>query len=294
MTAAWRHGPVAVVGSGLIGTSIGLALRRQGADVYLQDVDPAKATLAAELGAGRDVDPPAEIGLVVVAVPPDELAGEILRGLARWPASVVTDVGSVKLAPLRALTGSGYDLARYVGGHPIAGSERSGPRAGAAGLFESRPWAVVPHEASTPAAVRVVDALVLACGARIVRTSAEEHDTAVARTSHLPYVMAVLTAASLSGATPLQSALAGSGFADTTRVADSDPALWSQILRRNAEPVRQLLVDVAADINELLSALTPGAQTRGGNGVLPVLQRGVAGRRAIYPAGDQGHHLDPG
>ena len=133
------EGPVLVVGAGLLGTSIGLALRRKGADVALRDVNPENLRIASGLGAANLEDGAVAPRLVVVAVPPD-LLGEQVAAALRDTDAVVTDVGSVKSAPLavvRALTPE--HVGRYVGSHPMAGSERSGPFAASASLFDGRP-----------------------------------------------------------------------------------------------------------------------------------------------------------
>jgi prephenate dehydrogenase len=250
---ALAHAPV-IVGTGLIGTSVGLALRRRGISAYLSDTDVASAELAASSGAGHRTPPPDRPDVVVVAVPPDQLGATIGGALRQWPAATVTDVGSVKVSPLRDARAAGSDLTRYVGGHPLAGSERSGPAGASAALFDGRPWAVVPHDGSTPAATAVVEHLVRTCGAYVVRLGAVEHDAAVARTSHLPYLLSVLAASGLAASSPAL-ALAGPGLRDTTRVAASDPALWSQILLHNAQPLAAALSEVRGSVDEVLEIL---------------------------------------
>lgn len=272
------EGPVLVVGAGLLGTSIGLALRRRGVEVLLQDVNPENVALAARLGAGAEAAPPDAARLVVVAVPPDHLAGEIVAAL-RSTDAVVTDVGSVKGAPLRAVAAEvdPADLTRYVGGHPMAGSERSGPLAASAALFDGRPWAVTPHPTARPEAVAAVTALARTCGATPLSFTPDEHDLAVARTSHLPHLLAALVAGRLAAAPPDHLALSGQGVRDVTRIAGGDPALWQQIVDANAEAVADLLSEVRADIETLLGAVRAGDR----DGVADLLHRGVAGTAAI-------------
>ncbi|WP_447645816.1 prephenate dehydrogenase/arogenate dehydrogenase family protein [Nocardioides zeae] len=142
-------GPVLVIGVGLIGTSVALGLAAAGHDVLLRDRVPENVRTASGLGAGRaatDADDPAVV-LAVVAVPPDLVGSVVSEALLRHPRAVVTDVSSVKEAPLReVLAGPAAAHAeRYVGSHPMAGSERSGPLAASASLFGGRPWAVTPH-----------------------------------------------------------------------------------------------------------------------------------------------------
>jgi prephenate dehydrogenase len=275
MTERRLTGPIEVVGAGLLGTSIALACRRAGLDVLLTDTSGENVRTASGLGAGRaraEGDVPQ---LVVVAVPPDHLGTEIARALGASDA-VVTDVGSIKTEPLRAVAGE-PGVARYVGGHPMAGSERSGPLAASAALFDGRPWAVTPHSTSAPEAVGLVDELARLCGAVPVVLTPEEHDRAVARTSHLPHLLAVLVAGRLADAPPEHLALSGQGVRDVTRVAGGDPALWEQIVTGNSEAVLGLLDEVRGQLEVLIEAVSSGARADLG----ALLARGVAGTRAI-------------
>jgi prephenate dehydrogenase len=213
----------------------------------------------------------------VVAVPPDHLAAEIVAALRRTDA-VVTDVGSIKSEPQRRVTAAAPELAeRYVGGHPMAGSERSGPLAASAALFDGRPWAVAPHEGAPVAAVGLVEDLARVCGAVPVRLSPAEHDQAVARTSHLPHLLAVLVAGRLAHAPESHLALSGQGVRDVTRVAGGDPGLWQQIVTLNADALHGLLAEVREELDILQRAVTSGDRTVLGE----LLDRGVAGTRAI-------------
>jgi prephenate dehydrogenase len=269
-------GPVLVVGTGLIGTSVGLALRRRDVPVFLQDRDPQTAATAARLGAGRDAAPDQEPAVVVVAVPPDHVGGASAAALRRWPRAAVTDVGSIKTPPLDAVTSAAADASRYVGSHPMAGSERSGPLAASVDLFDGRVWAVTPHEEADPAAVDTIAALARTCGAEPVLMTPQAHDEAVARVSHVPHVLAVLAAARLDGAPGEHLQLSGQGIRDVTRIAAGDPDLWQQILSANAQAVVRLLSDVRLDLDRFigeLSSSTPRVQ--------PLLKRGVSGTQAI-------------
>jgi prephenate dehydrogenase len=266
--------PVLVVGTGLLGTSLGLALRRHGIDVLLADTNAEHVRTASGLGAGR---PHAgeRPGLVVVAVPPDHVGAEVARALAETDA-VVTDVGSVKTAPLSALAGL-PGIERYAGSHPMAGSERSGPLAASATMFDGRPWAVTPHESSAPATVAAVSELARLAGGSVVHLSPEEHDLAVARTSHLPHLLAVLVAGRLADAPAAHLALSGQGVRDVTRVAGGDPALWEQIVTGNAAAVAGLLTQVRDQLDVLIDAVSRGEREP----LAAILERGVAGTLAI-------------
>ncbi len=271
-------GPVEVVGVGLLGASVALACRRAGLEVVLTDVSPEHLRTASGLGAGRprtDADRPQ---LVVVAVPPDHLGAAVAEALRRTEA-VVTDVGSVKEAPLRAVLAEvgPDDAGRYVGSHPMAGSERSGPLAASSALFDGRPWAVVPHEGSRAEAVELVESLAELCGAATVRLTPADHDRAVARTSHLPHLAAVLVAGRLAGAPADHLALSGQGLRDVTRVAGSDPGLWEQIVSANGPAVLGVLAEMREQLDTLIAALDSGERP----GLHDVLTQGVAGTRSI-------------
>ncbi len=271
-------GPVLVVGAGLLGTSVGLALSARGVEVWLTDVQHEHVRTATGLGAGSPVPPGARPALVVVAVPPDHLADAVVEALSGTTA-VVTDVGSVKAAPLasvRARVGAD-DLTRYVGSHPLAGSERSGPLAASARLFEGRPWAVTSHETSSGEAQAVVVELATLCGATPFFFSPEEHDAAVARTSHVPHVVAALMAGALADAPAAHLSLSGQGVRDVTRIAAGDPRLWQQILSANAAPVAGLLREVGTQLDRLVAALE-GAERPA---LTEILGRGVDGTAAI-------------
>lgn len=254
---------VRVVGTGLIGTSIGLALRAAGEQVTLADPSPTAAALARDLGAGGIAGPGDDApDVVVVAAPPDVAADVIVEELLAWPGATVTDVASVKAAVLARcaalLDGRGAPqgaLARYVGSHPMAGRERSGAVSGQRDLFQGRPWVIAAHPSSLPEAVADVTWLAGRVGAVAVTMPAQEHDVAVAAVSHAPQVAASLVAARLRDLPSEAVGLAGQGLRDVTRIADSDPALWTQILAGNAAAVADVLVDLAEDLEAVIRAL---------------------------------------
>ena len=271
------EGPVLVVGAGLLGTSIGMALSRANVEVVLQDVNAENVRTASGLGAGRPVRPEDRPALVVVAVPPDHLADEIAAALTS--GAVVTDVGSVKQAPLDAVRDQvdAEALTRYVGSHPLAGSERSGPLAASANLFDGRPWAITPHEASSAEAVSAVTALAETCGATVFTFTPDEHDRAVARTSHLPHLLAALVAGRLAGAPGEHLALSGQGVRDVTRIAAGDPGLWQQIVTANRSALGELLREVRDDLDRLMAALEANAR----RDLAALLEAGNVGTAAI-------------
>jgi prephenate dehydrogenase len=192
---------------------------------------------------------------------------------------VVTDIGSVKAQPLEQIADhvDEAELARYVGSHPMAGSERSGPLAASASLFDGRPWAVTPHVHADPEAVALVEELVALSGASAVRLSPVEHDLAVARTSHLPHLLAVLAAGQLTDAVPEHLSLSGQGVRDVTRVAAGDPDLYGQIIRANAAVVGELLRLLRGQLDELIDAVDASSA----DDLVDILNRGVSGTQII-------------
>ncbi|MCC2030508.1 prephenate dehydrogenase [Microbacterium sp. YMB-B2] len=253
-------GTVRVVGAGLLGASIGHALRAKGVDVVLADTSPAQLRLAIDYGAGRAARDDDSPSLIVVSVPPDVTADVIEAELTRYPDAVVTDVASVKLEPFRALTERGLDLTRYIGSHPLAGRERGGAISARADLFIGRPWVVCRDEETRPADLALVEDLALDVGAMPLEMTPQEHDRSVALTSHVPQVVASLLAARLATADEDALRLAGQGVRDTTRIAASAPELWVQILGANAEPVVDVLDALATDLKTVSDALRePGA-----------------------------------
>jgi prephenate dehydrogenase len=274
-------GSAVVIGTGLIGTSIALALSEQGVTVWLADHDPAAARLAADLGAGKVLPEPlgaAERGegspeaaaprggppraqegpwadLAVLAVPPAAVAPSLAAAQARRLARWYTDVASVKALPLRQASELGCDLASFVPGHPLSGRERSGPAAARADLFLGRPWVICPGPLTRPEAVAAVAELVRRCRGELVRADADEHDHWVALVSHAPHVVAAAMAAQLTDAPGGALGLAGQGLRDVTRIAAGDSGLWTQILAANAPPVARVLADVAADLAAVAEAL---------------------------------------
>ncbi|MEP7026764.1 MAG: prephenate dehydrogenase, partial [Actinomycetota bacterium] len=227
-----------VIGTGLIGTSVALAMRALGADVWLADRDLAAARFAAGMGAGAELPaggpPGGPADLAVLAMPPESVAGALATAQQRGLARYYTDVASVKELPLAAARELGCDLTTFVPGHPIAGREHSGPAAARADLFLGRPWAICPDPVTADGAVAAVTALATACGAQPAQMAAADHDRWVALVSHVPHLVSAAMAARLELAQGDALALAGQGLRDVTRIAGSDTGLWTQILAANA------------------------------------------------------------
>ncbi len=254
-----------VVGTGLIGTSIALALRERGSEVWLSDTDLGAARLAAELGAGRALEagqvPGGPADIAVLAVPPAAVAPSLASAQSRGLANCYTDVASVKERPLHEARELGCDLTTFVPGHPMSGRERSGPAAARADLFTGQPWVICPAAETAAWCIEAVTDLALACGAQPVQVPPHEHDRWVALISHVPHLVAGAMAAQCAEGTAAALALAGPGLRDVTRIAGGDAGLWTEILAANAAAVREGALAVAAHLGaaaDVLAAVAAG------------------------------------
>jgi prephenate dehydrogenase len=274
---------VVVIGAGLIGTSVALALREHGTSVWLSDSDPACARLAADMGAGLvlpDEGPPSGTAdIAVLAMPPAAVAPSLAAAQARGLARCYTDVASVKELPLARARELGCDLKTFVPGHPLSGRERSGPAAARADLFLGRPWAVCPAPETAPGCVAAVSELAASCGGQPVVMSAAEHDRWVALVSHAPHLVAASMAARLEHAPHEALGLAGQGLRDVTRIAASDPGLWMQILTANAAHAREVIVAAANELEAVAEALAgiAGGDEASSKHLADLLERAGAG-----------------
>ncbi len=253
MTTGRIQGKVRIVGAGLIGTSIGLALTKLGTDVVLEDSSPGNVRLASDYGAGVPAGSNDQPALIVVCVPPDVTARVVSAELAAFPNAIVTDVASVKSSILDEIAATGADLTRYVGSHPMAGREKGGASSGRADIFIGRPWVIAENPQTSAAAIKAVEELALDLQSTPVRMSPLEHDHAVALVSHVPQLVSSLLASRLIGASGVE--LAGQGLRDTVRIAASDPKLWVQILGANSTEVVSILDDYSKDLNQVIDAL---------------------------------------
>lgn len=276
-----------VIGTGLIGTSVALALTDRGVTVHLADHDPDRARTAAALGAGTDEAPEGRVDLAVVAVPPAHAAGALAEAMRGGLARGYLDVASVKGGLQRELAALGLDLSSYIGTHPMAGKEQSGPLAGTGDLFEGRPWVLTPTRDTDTEVLNLALELVALCRAVPVVMDADAHDRAVALVSHTPQLVSSMVAARLEGAEETAVRLCGQGIRDVTRIAASDPRMWVEILSANPGPVADVLADLAADLDETvrsLRALESSDENKrrdGADGVAGVLRRGNSGRARV-------------
>jgi prephenate dehydrogenase len=298
VSTAGTSAHVAVCGGGLIGASLALALAEQGRSVRVHDRDPAvRAELAdihATTGGVVVVDTWAEAAagahVVVAAVPPAAIAAVLLEAVPLAdPGALLTDVAGVKQRIVEGVTraftaaGQGEAIGRFVGGHPMAGSERSGPRAADAGLFGAATWVLTPTESTSDVALAVAGDLVRSLGGRVLVLGPEEHDTIVGLVSHLPQLVASVLADVAAEAVGAQRdavmAVAGPGFRDTTRIAASDAGLWVDIIDGNRASIGSALRAFERRFEVVRVAVETGDEVTLGE----VLRRAGDARRRLVP-----------
>src|SRR3954447_2314696 len=234
--------PVAVVGLGQLGGSLAAARAAGGRPVAGWDVDPA----ARDAAAARGVTVTRELGGVVVLAVPLPAMGTALDGLTVDPAATVTDLGSVK-GPVLDTVGAAFD-GRFVGGHPMCGTERSGHTAVDPALFTGARWALcLEPDTDLSRWLRVAE-VAMAVGAEVVPVTAAEHDDAVAAISHVPHLLAAALAAAAGQVGPLALALAAGSFRDGTRVIGSEPAFVTSMVEGNSGPTAAALARVQAQL----------------------------------------------
>ena len=234
--------PVGVVGLGQLGGSLAAALTAAGRPVQGWDVDPA----ARDAAAARGVQITRELSGVVVLAVPLPVMGTALDGLTVDPDATVTDLGSVK-RPVLETVGAGIG-GRFVGGHPMCGTERSGYAAVDPDLFSGARWALCLEPGTElPRWLRVAE-VALAVGAEVVPVTAAEHDDAVAAISHVPPLLAAALAAAAARSGPLALALAAGSFRDGTRVIGSDPGFVRAMVEGNAGPTAAALARVQEEL----------------------------------------------
>jgi prephenate dehydrogenase len=257
---------IAIVGTGLIGTSIALAATRAGDPVRGFDADARVVAAAAERSGLSPATTLEECvhgaSLVFVCAPVQALVGLVVEVLALAEDAVVTDVGSVKshlMAEVETRAGPGH-LRRFVGGHPMGGSERSGPDHASASVLDGIAWVLAPTTATDEGSLRRVESWVSKVGARPVRMEPDRHDRLVAMVSHLPQVASTALmglAATEEAGEPEILLLAAGGFRDLTRLAASNPRLWSDILLANRDAITRALdlyVERLRTLRELVSS----------------------------------------
>ena len=307
---------VLIIGCGLIGTSIGLALQQAERQVLLHDEDAERVALAATRGAGEAWNGADSAALVVAAVPPAQTGAVLAEAQRLGLGQTYTHVSSVQSVVQADVESLNCDLSLIVGGHPLAGREHSGPLAADAAMFVGRSWAVCPSTQSSAESVAAVQELARSCGAEPVDVGIEAHDRSVAQLSHVPHIASsalagLLVAATTAGARTtsgdpegIRFELSGPGLADSTRLAAGDPALWTEILSANARHVAPSVRALAAALESLAGDLEVLAGRPPGQGIprdaagdpLPVAPDAQAARAALVTflmRGRQGRQAVP-
>lgn len=238
-----------IVGAGLIGTSIGLALRSHGISVDIVDSDPRAEAIASDLLASPTINDP--VDLVILATPISALATVIESEFSLNPQASFIDVASVKIKPLLDMQASNLPAQQFLPTHPMAGREVGGAESARGDLFRDRPWIIDPSGVDGQTLERGREVIAL-CGATIYELPASEHDRAVALISHLPQLTASLLAAKLTDAPSQWLELAGGGLRDTTRIAASDARLWGEIIAANASAIKPLLLSMKEELATLI------------------------------------------
>jgi prephenate dehydrogenase len=247
---------IKIIGSGLIGTSIGLALANKGINVEMADIDPKAAKLANDLVASVAAANPE---IILYAGPSSGLKSALESEFKVNSASKFIDIGSVKTKSLLEVSRSLVPTRQFLATHPMAGREVGGAQSARADLFQSRSWIYMPSDLEgAPVEPDLIAAglwLIQTLGASPVAMSAEKHDRAVALVSHLPQVTASLLAAQLMNADSELLDLAGAGLRDTTRIAASNAALWDEILSANSAEILPLLINLQSDLGAFIDRL---------------------------------------
>lgn len=265
-----------VVGTGLIGGSVALALRSKGWRVAGVDSDPLRSEAALRRGCVDELGFDSTADLVVIATPLASVAEEAAKALAlTGPACVVTDVAGVK-APVV----SQVEDARFIGGHPMAGSELEGLDGAAADMFEGATWVLTPTARTDAMAFARLRALLASLGAEVIALPPERHDAVVAVVSHVPHLVAaslLRVAASASEEHAQLLRLAAGGFRDMTRVASGHPGIWPDVCAENSTAIVEVLDSLVSRLGELRNLVVGGDR----QGIYSLLEQAREARRSL-------------
>lgn len=246
---------VGIVGLGLIGGSVGLALREPGRTILGYDPSPSNSSLAVErfcVDRLATLEEVAQAEVVFVAAPPQAVVGMLERlASLRSPGTVITDCTSVKGAVM-----AWADRAKanwFVGGHPMAGHEKTGPGYASAWMYRNARWILTPTRTTDRNAVKTVETLIKSMGAVPVKADPESHDRQVAILSHLPHAFAAVLVT--LGAELERTDVSGGSWRDLTRVGGVDPDLWAQIFCGNRDAITKVLADSEHQLAQMRQAL---------------------------------------
>ena len=295
MSAPQNFGRIALIGIGLIGSSIAHAARRAGCVAHIAGYSRSEASRAAAARIGfcdslhDDMAACAKDADIVVLCLPVGALGEAAATIAPAlkPGAILTDVGSVKTAVIRDAGPHVPDGVHFIPGHPIAGTEQSGPESGFATLFDNRWCILTPPPGTDEAAVATLSAFWTALGSKVETMDPRHHDLVLGITSHLPHLIAytiVGTASDLEDVTRGEGIkYSAGGFRDFTRIAASDPTMWRDVFLNNREAVLEILQRFTEDLTALQRAIRWGD----GDTLFKLFERTRAIRRQVIEAGQE-------
>ncbi len=277
---------IRIVGSGLMGTSLGLALRSAGHELEMVDQNSVHEKLAKDLVGSQPIVTP---DLVVVATPVEMTLAVLLEQYKDNPDSRFIDISGLKSNLLLEVGRIPGLNARFLGTHPMAGREFVGPESARADLFEGRAWIITPSPQTDALFIETVRNLIESTGASAFELDPQVHDEQIALISHLPQVLSSILGAELAEHSAEDLTLAGAGLRDTSRLAASSPDLWSALLTINGKEVLPLLESVRGSIDKLIERLEEGDR----EGVREIIAKGNVGR-ALIPGkhGGRGRNYD--
>ena len=244
---------VRIVGAGLIGTSVALALKAEGVEVEVIDQDSAAQMLARDLVQATSIENPE---VILLALPVSQIFEVLQTESSLYPNSILMDVGSTKSELQVKVDELSEVRQRFVGTHPMAGREVSGPTAARADLFVGRAWPVIKSTYTSSDAIEKAREVIALCGATAYEMSAESHDRSVSVLSHLPQIVSSALATQLNVLNDDELLLAGQGVRDLTRLAGSDKKMWLDILRSNRHFIIHALNSLGESLDHVLDALT--------------------------------------
>ena len=244
---------VKVIGAGLIGTSIALGLKSAGYDITIEDEYPEAEAIAQNLIGQAEVGPIPEI--IIIATPISTISGLIIALSRRYRDSIFIDIGGLKSELIADVSQFPEIMHRFCPTHPMAGREIAGALAARADLFQGRIWIYTPTETTGENAIETALELIKALGGVPVLLTAKDHDEAIAGISHFPQIISTLLSVALENVSEEHLSLAGQGLKDVSRLAGSDPALWSELLHANSSAVSEYLISFADILNDLSTSL---------------------------------------
>lgn len=278
---------IRIVGSGLIGSSIALALAARSVAVTMVDIDEKAQALAQDL-VGRSASN-AAFDLTIIASPLSSVSQVIKTDIEQGLNYRYIDISSVKVKPVLEVLSLGFDISHFLPSHPMAGREVGGAESARGDLFQGRPW-IIDSTGVDKNLLEMGRELIEICGGHVIDMPAAEHDKAVALVSHLPQLMSSALAAALEGAPAQWLDLAGSGLRDTTRIAASNAGLWREIISTNSIALTPLLEKVIGELIEVRDSLNDPAKVeefiKGGNrgrSMIPGKHGGTARKYTYLP-----------